>query len=101
MWLTYVNFRFLRSLPLAAELCAWRSSEHSLRARAPNISHGPGSVGGARPGRIMVSARALKSSSITLQKGIRLGVKVGGGYLDLVLEPGAVQQVARAAAFAP
>ena len=85
----------------AAELCAWRSSEHIWRARAPNISRGPGLVGGARPGRIMLSARALKSSSITLQKGSGLGVKVGGGYLDLVLEPGAVQQAARAAALAP
>ena len=67
--------------------------------RAPNISHGPGLVGGARPGRLMLSARGLKSFSKTLQKGICLGVKGGGGYLVRVFEQGVVPQAARADEF--
>ena len=60
------------------KLARSRSIKQSCLARAPNISHGPGLVGGARPGRLMLSARARKSASITLQKGSCLGVKVGG-----------------------
>ena len=81
------------------KLARSRSIKQSCRARAPNISHGPGLVGGARPGRLMLSARGLKSFSITLQKGIRLGVKGGGGYLFRVLEQGVVPQAARADEF--
>ena len=90
-WFTNVNFRFVRSLTTATKLCAWRSTGQTWRERAPNISHGPGLVGGARPGRLMLSARALKSASITLLKGICLGVKGGGGYLPLALEQEAVR----------
>ena len=47
----------------------------------------------------MLSARRLKSPSITLQKGICLGVKGGGGYLVRVFEQGVVPQAARTDAF--
>ena len=49
----------------------------------------------------MLSARALKSASITLLKGIRLGVKGGGGYLPLALEQEAVRYPARVVMFEP
>ena len=98
-WYTFVYFRFVRSFMTATKLCACCSSGQTWRARAPNISHGPGLVGGARPGRLMLSARGLKSFSKTLQKGICLGVKGGGGYLVRVFEQGVVPQAARADEF--
>ena len=47
----------------------------------------------------MLSARGLKSFSKTLQKGICLGVKGGGGYLVRVFEQGVMPQAARADEF--